>query len=68
MSACQSIFSSEVNTLNDVTIQFGEQEKIQNIGDMGTFSSVFVNPEAGESNFDNNSKANNGEIESVKFR
>jgi hypothetical protein len=61
--------NNNFNTLNDVTVQFGEQGKIQNIGDMGPFSSVFVNPEAGESNFDKIIvKANNGEIESVKFR
>jgi hypothetical protein len=61
--------NNNFNALNDVTVQFGEQGKIQNIGDMGQFSSVFVNPEAGESNFDKIIvKANNGEIESVKFR
>jgi hypothetical protein len=61
--------NNNFNTLNDVTVQFGEQGKIQNIGDMGPFSSVFANPEAGESNFDKIIvKANNGEIESVRFR
>jgi hypothetical protein len=61
--------NNNFNALNDVTVQFGEQGKIQNIGDMGPFSSVFVNPEAGESNFDKIIvKANNGEIESVRFR
>ena len=44
--------NNNFNTLNDVSVQFGEQGKIQMIGDMGPFSSVFVNPEAGESNFD----------------
>jgi hypothetical protein len=61
--------NNNFNALNDVTIQFGEQGKIQNIGDMGPFSSVFVNPEVGESNFDKIIvKANNGEVESVKPR
>ena len=61
--------NNNFNTLNDVTVQFGEQGKIQNIGDMGPFSSVFANPEAWESNFDKIIvKANNGEIESVRFR
>ena len=55
--------NNNFNALNDVTVQFGEQGKIQNIGDMGPFSSVFVNPDAGELNFDKIIvKANNGEI------
>jgi hypothetical protein len=56
-------------TINDVTVQFGEKGGIQQIGDMGSFSSVMITPEPQDMNFDKIIvKANNGEMESVKFR
>jgi hypothetical protein len=55
--------------INDVTVQFGEKGRIQNIGNMGPFSSVMITPEARDMNFDKVIvKANNGKMESVKFR
>ena len=43
-------------------VQFGEHGKVQMIGDMGPFSSVFVNPETEEMAYDRIIvKANNGE-------
>ncbi|MCD6038320.1 MAG: uncharacterized protein K0S67_2210 [Nitrososphaeraceae archaeon] len=56
-------------TLNDVIVQFGEQGKIQRIDKMGPFSSVMITPESEELNFDKVIvKANNGKIETIKFR
>ena len=50
-------------------MQFGEHGKVQMIGDMGPFSSVFVNPETEEMAYDRIIvKANNGEVKATKFR
>ncbi len=55
-------------TLNGVTVQFGEQGKIQSIGNMDPFSSVFVNPESGEMNSDRIIvTANNGKVQVIKL-
>ena len=68
-SIAVKINNNNFNTLNDVTVQFGEHGRIQTIGNMGPFSSVFISPESEELNFDKVIvKANNGKIESVKFR
>jgi hypothetical protein len=61
--------NNNFETLNDVTVQFGEKGRIQNIGNMGPFSSVMITPEVRDMNFDKIIvKANNGKMESVKFR
>jgi hypothetical protein len=61
--------NNNFETINDVTVQFGEKGRIQNIGNMGPFSSVMITPEARDMNFDKIIvKANNGKMESVKFR
>ena len=61
--------NNNFETLNDVTVQFGEKGRIQNIGNMGPFSSVMITPEVMDMNFDKIIvKANNGKMESVKFR
>lgn len=61
------INNNNFNTLNDVSVQFGEQGKVQTIGDMGPFSSVFVNPETEEMDYDRIIvKANNGEVQATK--
>jgi hypothetical protein len=61
--------NNNINSLNDVSVQFGEQGKVQVIGDMGPFSSVFVNPETDEMDYDRIIvKANNGEVQATKFR
>ena len=61
--------NNNFNSLNDVTVQFGEQGKVQMIRNMGPFSSVFVNPEANEMDYDKIIvKANNGEVQATKFR
>ena len=51
-SVTVKINNNNLNTLKDVSVQFGEQGKIQMIGDMGPFSSVFVNPETEEMDYD----------------
>jgi hypothetical protein len=56
-------------TLNNVIAQFGEKGRIQQIGNMGPFSSVMITPEPQDMNFDKIIvKAANGKIQSVKFR
>ena len=68
-SVTVKINNNNLNTLKDVSVQFGEQGKIQMIGDMGPFSSVFVNPETEEMAYDRIIvKANNGEVQTTKFR
>lgn len=63
------INNNNFDTLNDVMVQFGEQGKIQRIDKMGPFSSVMITPESQELNFDKVIvKANNGKIETIKFR
>jgi hypothetical protein len=34
--------NNNFETINDVTVQFGEKGRIQNIGNMGPFSSVMI--------------------------
>jgi hypothetical protein len=68
-SVTVKINNNNLNTLKDVSVQFGEQGKIQMIGDMGPFSSVFVNPETEEMDYDRIIvKANNGEVQATKIR
>ena len=68
-SVSVKVNNNNFNSLNDVSVQFGEHGKVQMIGDMGPFSSVFVNPEAEEMAYDRIIvKANNGEVQATKFR
>jgi hypothetical protein len=63
------ISNNNFNSLNDVTVQFGESGRIQTIGDMGPFSSAMMTPETEDIDFDKIIvKANNGEVEVVKQR
>ena len=63
------VSNNNFQTINDVTVQFGEKGSIQHIGNMGPFSSVMITPELQDINFDKVIvKANNGNMESVKFR
>ena len=63
------ISNNNFNSLNDVTVQFGQGGKVQTIGDMGPFSSAMVTPEPEAMGFDKVIvKANNGQIEVVKQR
>ena len=63
------ISNNNFNSLNDVTVQFGQGGRIQTIGDMGPFSSAMITPETNAMGFDKVIvKANNGQIEVVKQR
>ena len=68
-SVSVKVNNNNFNSLNDVSVQFGEHGKVQIIGDMGPFSSVFVNPEIEEMDYDRIIvKANNGEVQATKIR
>jgi hypothetical protein len=63
------ITNNNIVSLNNVIVQFGEKGRIQQIGNMGPFSSVMITPEPQDMNFDKIIvKADNGKIQSVKFR
>lgn len=55
-------------SINNVTVQF-DNDKVQSIGNMGPFASIFISPDGGDSNFNKVIvKANDGQIESIKNR
>jgi hypothetical protein len=65
------ISNNNFDTLNDVTVQFGDQGRIQKIGKMDPFSSVAVTPDQQDLNFDKVIvKGNNGHgsIEAIRLR
>ena len=63
------VSNNNFETINDVTIQFGDNGRIQYIGNMSPFSSVMITPDPQDMNFNKVIvKANNGKMESVKFR
>ena len=65
------ISNNNFDTLNDVTVQFRDQGRIQKIGKMDPFSSVAVTPDQQDLNFDKVIvKGNNGHgnIEAIRFR
>ena len=63
------ISNNNFNSLNDVTVQFGEDGKVQAIGDMGAFSSVTITPTPEDMDFENIIVgANNGQVQVVKSR
>lgn len=60
--------NNNFNSINNVTVQF-DNEPIQHLGNMGPFTSIFITPEGGDSDFKKVVvKANNGQIEAVKNR
>jgi hypothetical protein len=63
------ISNNNFNSLNDVTVQFGEDGEVQTIGDMGPFSSVTITPPAEDMDFDKIiARGNNGQVQVVKQR
>ena len=63
------VSNNNFEPINDVTIQFGDNGPIQRIDNMGPFSSVMITPDSQDMNFNKVIvKANNGKMESVKFR
>jgi hypothetical protein len=63
------VSNNNFEPINDVTIQFGDKGQIQRVDNMGPFSSIMITPDTQNMNFDKVIvKANNGKMESVKFR
>jgi len=61
--------NNNFNSLNDVTVQFGEDGRVQTIGNMGPFSAVTITPPAEDMGFENIIvRANNGQVQVVKSR
>ena len=64
------ISNNDFDTLNNVSVQFGDREQIQQIGNMGPFASVMITPPgSAELNFTKVTvTANDGDIQVNKFR
>lgn len=64
------VSNNNFDTLNDVSVQFDDQGQIQQIGNMGPFSSVMITPpEIGELNFSKVTvTAGEGNIQVAKSR
>lgn len=63
------ISNNKFDTLNDVTVQFGDKGKIHSMGTMAPFSSVMITPDPKDLNFEKVIvKGNGGETEAVRFR
>ena len=61
--------NNNFNSLYDVTVQFGEDGKVQTIGNMGAFSSVTITPPPEDMDFENIIvRANNGQVQVIKSR
>lgn len=61
--------NNNFNSLNGVTVQFGEDGRVQTIGNMGPFSAVTITPPAEDMDFKNIIvRANNGQVQIVKSR
>jgi hypothetical protein len=61
--------NNNFNSLNDVRVQFGDNGRIQTIGNMGPFSAVTITPPAEDIDFENVIvRANNGQVQVVKSR
>ena len=63
------ISNNNFDTLNDVTVQFGDNGKIRSLGTIGPFSSIMITPDPKDLNFEKVIvKGNGGKAEAVKFR
>ena len=63
------ISNNNLDSLNDVVVQFGENGIPQNLGNIGPFASVFSSPNPSELEFDRIIlTANDGEVRVVKYR
>ncbi|MGA7369268.1 MAG: hypothetical protein WBX01_09070 [Nitrososphaeraceae archaeon] len=64
------VSNNNFDTLNNVSVQFGDRGQIQQIGNMGPFASVMISPpESTELNFTKvTGTANEGDIQVTKFR
>jgi hypothetical protein len=64
------VSNNNFDTLNNVSVQFGDREQIQQIGNMGPFASVMITPpRSTELNFSRVTvTANEGDIQVTKSR
>jgi hypothetical protein len=63
------ISNNSFETLRNVTVQFGDNNPVQSIGDMTPFSGILVSPEGDDYGFDRIIvTANDGAVTVVKFR
>lgn len=61
--------NSSFDTLRNVTVQFGDNNPVQTIGDIGPFSGVLISPEGEDFGFDRVIvTANHGELSVTKYR
>ena len=68
-SITAKISNNNLDSLNDVVVQFGENGIPQNLGNIGPFASVFSSPNPSELEFDRIIlTANDGEVRVVKHR
>ena len=63
------INNNNPQTLNDIAVQFDDNEKIHQFGNIGSFSSIFITPDQDELDFKKVTvTANNGELKTIKLR
>jgi hypothetical protein len=63
------ISNNSFDTLQNVTVQFGDNNPVQQVGDMGPFSGILVSPEGDDYQFDRVTvTANDGAISVVEYR
>jgi hypothetical protein len=68
-SITAKVSNNNLDSLNDVVVQFGENGIPQNLGNIGPFASVFSSPNPSELEFDRIIlTANDGEVRVVKYR
>ena len=63
------ISNNNFDTLNNVTVRFGDNGQMRNLGTIGPFSSIMITPDPKDLNFEKVIvKGNGGKAEAVKFR
>lgn len=63
------ISNNSFDTLQNVTVQFGDSNPVQSVGDMGPFSSVLVSPERDDYQFDRVTvTSNDGAVNVFRYR
>jgi hypothetical protein len=68
-SVTAKISNNNLDSLNNVVVQFGENGIPQNLGNIGPFASVFSSPNPSELEFDRIILvANDGDVRMVKYR
>jgi hypothetical protein len=68
-SITTKISNNNLDTLNKVMVQFGENGVVQHLGNIGPFASVFASPNPDELEFDRVIvTANDGNVRVIKYR